>query len=88
MFPSLPFSTSYYVRKALIVAIRVVALPTDETTKNGGTHYPHHAAKIQLGIWDASNPLGTSQWAKGPIDWEKAPERMTAVVKSVSVECA
>lgn len=56
--------------------------------KNGGMHYPQHAAKIQLGIWDASNPLGTSQWAKGPIDWNKAPAKMTAVVKSVTVECA
>lgn len=61
---------------------------TDETTKNGGMHYPQHAAKIQLGIWDASNPLGTSQWAKGPINWDKAPAKMTAVVKSVTVECA
>jgi beta-glucanase (GH16 family) len=60
---------------------------SEQTRKNGALHYPSHPARVQLGIWDASAPVGTAQWAKGPIDWEKAPERMTAVVKSVAVEC-
>lgn len=60
--------------------------------KNGGKHYPSHASRIQLGIWDASSPLGTAQWAKGPVDWdEEAKEegegRMKAVVRSLEVEC-
>lgn len=23
---------------------------------------------VQVGIWDASNPASTAEWAKGPID--------------------
>lgn len=33
------------------------------------------------------SPLGTAQWAKGPIDWTKAPSDIHAIVKSVKVEC-
>ena len=55
--------------------------------KNGELHFPSHAARIQLGIWDASTPFGTAAWAKGPIDWEKAPEKIIAVVRDVKVEC-
>ena len=55
--------------------------------KNGELHFPSHAARIQLGIWDASTPIGTAAWAKGPIDWEKAPEKIIAAVRDVKVEC-
>jgi hypothetical protein len=59
----------------------------EDTDINGIKHFPSHASRIQLGIWDASNPAGTSSWAKGPIDWDTTPPRVTAVVKSVTVEC-
>lgn len=58
-----------------------------DTKINGTLHYPSHAARVQLGIWDASNPAGTSEWAKGPIDWDSAPHKMSATFRSVSVEC-
>ncbi|KAI0070047.1 glycoside hydrolase [Panus rudis PR-1116 ss-1] len=65
----------------------VRTLRREETRKNGALHYPSHAARIQLGIWDASYPAGTSEWARGPINWNTAPSRMVARFKSVSVEC-
>lgn len=43
--------------------------------------------RLQMGIWDASYPAGTAKWAGGPVDWSSAPERITAIVKSVTVEC-
>ena len=58
-----------------------------ETEINGTMHYPSHAARVQLGIWDASNPAGTSEWARGPIDWKAAPKRISATFKSVTIEC-
>ncbi|KAL1942970.1 hypothetical protein VTO73DRAFT_4641 [Trametes versicolor] len=58
-----------------------------DTKKNGALHYPTHPARLQLGIWDASAPAGTSEWARGPIDWASAPHRMTATFKSIEVEC-
>ncbi|KII85912.1 glycoside hydrolase family 16 protein [Plicaturopsis crispa FD-325 SS-3] len=65
----------------------VRTLTPEQTRKNGVLHYPSHAARLQLGIWDASSPAGTAEWAKGPVDWSKAPEKMTALVRSVTVEC-
>ena len=62
-------------------------LKASETNINGTLHYPNQPCRIQLGIWDASNPVGTSEWAKGPIDWQKAPSVIIATVKSVSVGC-
>lgn len=62
-------------------------LISGETNINGTVHYPSQPSRIQLGIWDASNPEGTSEWAKGPIDWQKAPSSISAAVKSLSVEC-
>ena len=59
----------------------------EQTRKNGAPHYPSHPARVQLGIWDASTPVGTAEWAKGPIDWDKAPNTMTAIIRSVKVEC-
>ncbi|TBU30083.1 glycoside hydrolase [Dichomitus squalens] len=65
----------------------VRTLRADDTRKNGSLHYPSHPARLQFGIWDASAPAGTSEWARGPIDWEKYPERMSAVFESIEVEC-
>ena len=59
----------------------------DETRKNGDLHYPSHPARLQFGIWDASSPKGTSEWARGPIDWGITPERMSALIESIEVEC-
>ncbi|KAJ3479159.1 hypothetical protein NLI96_g9250 [Meripilus lineatus] len=67
------------------VPIRI--LQKDDTYKHGGLHYPSHPSRIQLGIWDASNPRGTSEWAKGPINWKAAPSRMIATFRSIQVEC-
>ncbi|CCL98559.1 uncharacterized protein FIBRA_00559 [Fibroporia radiculosa] len=58
-----------------------------QTLKDGALHFPSHPTRIQIGIWDASSPAGTAQWAKGPIDWASAPSTMSATFKSVKVEC-
>ncbi|EIN09399.1 glycoside hydrolase family 16 protein [Punctularia strigosozonata HHB-11173 SS5] len=65
----------------------VMTINRDDTQKNGVLHFPSHPARIQLGIWDASNPIGTSEWGKGPIAWDVVPGRIAAVVKSIRVEC-
>ena len=59
----------------------------EDTKKKGALHYPSHPVRLQFGIWDASAPAGTSEWAHGPIDWDLAPRRMSAVFKSVEVQC-
>ncbi|KAJ6581445.1 glycoside hydrolase [Mycena capillaripes] len=67
---------------------RVVrTLAKDQCTRNNFSHYPTHSMRLQLGIWDASSSAGTAKWAKGPIDWDRAPEKITAIFKSVTVEC-
>ncbi|KAJ7876789.1 concanavalin A-like lectin/glucanase [Mycena leptocephala] len=67
---------------------RVVrTLARDQCTRNNFSHYPTHSMRLQLGIWDASSPKGTAVWAKGPIDWTHAPDKITATIKSVTVEC-
>ncbi|KAI0742066.1 glycoside hydrolase [Daedaleopsis nitida] len=66
---------------------QVRTLHKDDTERNGALHFPTHVSRLQFGIWDASAPEGTSEWARGPIDWSKAPKRMSAVFKSVKVEC-
>ncbi|KAF8216441.1 concanavalin A-like lectin/glucanase domain-containing protein [Mycena galopus ATCC 62051] len=58
-----------------------------QCTRNNFTHFPSHSLRLQLGIWDASRPTGTCEWAKGPINWKEAPETITATIKSVAVEC-
>ncbi|PIL25480.1 hypothetical protein GSI_13370 [Ganoderma sinense ZZ0214-1] len=65
----------------------VRTLRAEETEVNGTFHYPSHPARLQFGIWDASTPAGTSEWARGPIDWESAPGRMSAMFKGIEVEC-
>lgn len=70
-----------------IVYLNNLYCSTADTHINGTYHYPVHPLRVQLGIWDASNPIGTSEWAHGPIDWKTAPSRMTATVKTVIVEC-
>ncbi|KZP16624.1 glycoside hydrolase family 16 protein [Athelia psychrophila] len=58
-----------------------------ESRKNGELHYPSHPVRLSMGIWDASTPVGTAAWSKGPINWNTAPDQMAAVVKSVTLEC-
>ncbi|KAJ7449671.1 concanavalin A-like lectin/glucanase domain-containing protein [Mycena latifolia] len=65
----------------------VRTLTKDQCTRNGFLHYPTHPMRIQLGIWDSSSPAGTAEWGRGPIDWTRAPDKITATVKSVTVEC-
>lgn len=65
----------------------VLSFELDDTLKDDNLHYPSHSSRIQLGIWDASNPAGTAKWAKGPIDWRKAPSRISATFSSVEIEC-
>ncbi|KAJ6610234.1 glycoside hydrolase family 16 protein [Mycena sp. CBHHK59/15] len=43
--------------------------------------------RTNLGIWDASAAAGTAEWARGPVDWTHAPDKITAVIRSVTVEC-
>ncbi|TFL05289.1 glycosyl hydrolases family 16-domain-containing protein [Pterulicium gracile] len=66
-------------------------LKKNETTINGALHYPSHPMRLQFGIWDASSPVGTSEWAGGPIKWNgKGGSHLgtiTAVVRSIEVEC-
>ncbi|KAI0689494.1 concanavalin A-like lectin/glucanase [Cytidiella melzeri] len=65
----------------------VRTLHKSQTNINGTYHFPSHAARVQLGIWDASNPSGTSEWARGPINWSSAPHKMAATFRSVTVAC-
>ncbi|KAG1443654.1 hypothetical protein G6F56_010593 [Rhizopus delemar] len=58
-----------------------------DTCKRGSCAYPTEAAAIQFGIWDASNPSDTAEWAKGPINWNKY-KTTSAIIKSVKIECA
>ena len=67
--------------------VQILHYIIEDTKYKGILHYPSHPARIQLGIWDASYPAGTSEWARGPIDWDQAPHRMSARFKSVTVEC-
>ncbi|KAJ7760520.1 glycoside hydrolase family 16 protein [Mycena metata] len=66
-------------------AVRTLA--KDKCMRNGFSHYPTHTMRLQLGIWDASGSPGTAKWAKGPIDWSRTPDRITATFRSVRVEC-
>ncbi|KAJ7668360.1 glycoside hydrolase family 16 protein [Mycena rosella] len=65
----------------------VKTLAKNECTRNGFLHYPTHTMRVQLGIWDASSPAGTAEWGRGPVNWTGAPDKITATVKSVTVEC-
>ncbi|THG96618.1 hypothetical protein EW026_g5238 [Hermanssonia centrifuga] len=66
---------------------KVRTLRKSDTSINGSLHYPSHPARVQLGIWDASNPAGTSEWARGPIDWNSAPAKISATFSSISIDC-
>ncbi|KZT43070.1 concanavalin A-like lectin/glucanase [Sistotremastrum suecicum HHB10207 ss-3] len=67
----------------------VRTLKKADTIVNGSTHFPFkNPLLLSMGIWDASNPLGTSEWGKGPINWKEAPSKIAAVIKSVEVECS
>ncbi|GLB41786.1 putative glycosyl hydrolases family 16 [Lyophyllum shimeji] len=65
----------------------VRTLKKENAINNGEIRYPSHPTRIQMGIWDSSTDAGTSEWGKGPVDWDVAPPYMKAVVKSVTVEC-
>ncbi|KAF8328349.1 concanavalin A-like lectin/glucanase domain-containing protein [Cantharellus anzutake] len=67
--------------------IHVRTLRREDTIKNGVYHFPSNPARIQLGIWDASFPSGTSAWARGPVNWRTAPASMSAFARSVRIEC-
>ncbi|KAG0744437.1 hypothetical protein G6F16_004368 [Rhizopus arrhizus] len=57
-----------------------------DTCKRATCEYPTEASAIQIGIWDASNPSDTAEWAKGPVDWKKY-KSISAIIKSVKIEC-
>merc|ERR1712137_319265 len=66
----------------------VRTLTPSQTLHGGQQHYPSAPSRIQIGVWDASNPSGTSQWAKGPIPWSKVGKTpITSHIKSLVVEC-
>ncbi|EMD38766.1 glycoside hydrolase family 16 protein [Gelatoporia subvermispora B] len=65
----------------------VRSLASEDTMKNGARHFPAKPMRIQLGIWDASSPEGTSEWARGPVDWNTAPHKMSAVFQNITVDC-
>ncbi|KAL1696653.1 glycoside hydrolase family 16 protein [Schizophyllum commune] len=65
----------------------VRTLERAKARKDGFEHYPTGELRVQLGIWDASSPAGTSEWARGPIEWQKTASRISAYVRSVEVEC-
>ncbi|KAI9627743.1 hypothetical protein KEM48_012072 [Puccinia striiformis f. sp. tritici PST-130] len=63
-------------------------LSPEQTLHNGQQHYPSARSRIQLGLWDASSPEGTSDWAHGPVPWAKRQRKaVTASIKSITVEC-
>jgi len=62
-------------------------LNKENAINNGLLRYPSHPSRIQLGIWDASSDVGTSEWGRGPVNWNDAPHSVKVVVKSVRVEC-
>lgn len=66
----------------------VLTASPGQTNINGTRHYPTGLARLSLGIWDASTPEGTSEWAMGPINWDKAPSTISATVRAVWVECS
>lgn len=68
---------------------QVMRTLTPSGTLHGGQqHYPSAPSRIQIGLWDASNPSGTSEWAKGPIPWAKVGKTpISAKLQSITVEC-
>lgn len=66
----------------------VRTLTPDQTLHNGQRHYPSAQSRVQVGVWDASSPVGTSDWANGPIPWSKRQKQpITAFIKSMKLEC-
>ncbi|KAK0189144.1 glycoside hydrolase family 16 protein [Armillaria mellea] len=57
------------------------------TKEQAGERYPSHCLRIQCGIWDASEHEGTSEWARGPIDWSQQPEKISAYIHSMTLKC-
>lgn len=72
----------------LVDGRKVRTLTPQQTLHNGQQHFPSARSRIQLGLWDASSPIGTSEWAHGPVPWAKRQRRaVTATIKSITVEC-
>lgn len=44
------------------------------------------SSTVQIGLWDSSAEAGTTQWARGPINWTPG-ETISATVRSVTVNC-
>ncbi|KAL9558117.1 hypothetical protein MBANPS3_001066 [Mucor bainieri] len=58
----------------------------NDCDSQGNCTYPTHASAVKFGVWDSSTSSGTTQWARGPINWTKN-ETVNALVKSVTVKC-
>ncbi|KAG2199185.1 hypothetical protein INT46_011632 [Mucor plumbeus] len=67
--------------------IRTVTREQTDPKNGSEPAYPTHAARVQIGLWDGSGASGTAQWARGPIDWSKQDEPVTAYVKNVVIDC-
>lgn len=85
------FEAMYVIRYHIycqLGMLSVFIISSAQTVVNGTEHYPTGLARISLGIWDASSPEGTSDWGKGPINWNKAPNTISATVRGVWLECS
>ncbi|CAO0801048.1 unnamed protein product [Mucor circinelloides] len=77
-----PEKIEFYVDKKLIRTV----VNKDDCNAKGDCTYPTHAATVQIGLWDSSAEAGTTQWARGPINWTSG-ETISATVRSVTVNC-
>ncbi|KAI8369987.1 concanavalin A-like lectin/glucanase domain-containing protein [Blakeslea trispora] len=77
-------SIKFYIDGNLVRTV----LNTDNCNgSNSACNFPTHAAYIKFGLWDASSPAYTAQWARGPINWDST-QSVSATIKSVTVECS
>ncbi|KAJ8482587.1 hypothetical protein ONZ45_g14899 [Pleurotus djamor] len=65
----------------------VRTLTAKDAVIDGISRYPVKPMRVQMGVWDGSSPEGTSEWALGPVNWRQQPERLTATIHSVTIEC-
>ncbi|OBZ91125.1 putative glycosidase crf2 [Choanephora cucurbitarum] len=79
-----PSAIRFYIDGNLI---RDSPNPNNCDGSNGACNFPTHASYVKFGLWDASNPSGTAQWAMGPINWNSSPS-ISAIIKSVTIECS
>ena len=57
----------------------------NEILKQGGEYMKLSLLTLFRRMWREERV--TSEWARGPIDWEKAPARVTATFLSLEVQC-